>query len=198
MQNNADSLYPPQKTMRPEQRTNRGKAHAVRSTSPPGPRPSKITKRTSPHVSSKLRQQVTFTPEPESNGEEDLRDSSQETAGRAAPKQTMLEASWADEDHDAAFVLFNMRTSKPRTSRQSMLTIPTIYFVADIPPGDETDLLGTEIRQYEEQNRRCTAAQILMPMRHVEPPHGAGAWKNTGFRILPHEDWGLEASDMAP
>ena len=34
-----------------------------------------------------------------------------------------------------------------------------------------------------------------MSMRYLEPPQGPGAWRNGGFRLLPHEDDGVGASD---
>ncbi|KAF3051804.1 hypothetical protein E8E11_011455, partial [Didymella keratinophila] len=66
--------------------------------------------------------------------------------------------------HQAALILFNLRTVKPPVQRQTL----------------RPDVLGNEIRLMEERNKIVAAAQILMSMRCLEPPQGPGAWKHWG------------------
>lgn len=86
---------------------------------------------------------------------------------------------------------------KPPAWRQSTLPASAVDLNADMPAASRPDILGNGIRSMDGNNGIITAAQTLMSMRHLEPPHGAWAWRNGGSRLLPHENGGGDGADHA-
>jgi hypothetical protein len=117
------------------------------------------------------------------------------TAGRNGSRTSR--SSKDDVIRQAALALLNMRTVKPPAWRQSTLPASAVDLNADMPAASRPDILGNEISSMDGNNGIITAAQTLMSMRHLEPPHGAWAWRNGGFRLLPHKNGGGDGADHA-
>lgn len=111
-----------------------------------------------------------------------------------------LDASRSSDDeavHEAALILFNVKTAKSQIQRQSMVNTFTVDLNAVTSLGNKEGIVGNGIRQYEEHNRMVNAAQTLMSIRHIEPPHSPGAWRNTKFRLLPRDNASVHVSNRA-
>ncbi|KAF3034591.1 hypothetical protein E8E12_003413 [Didymella heteroderae] len=191
------------KAMIPEERSTRGKKSAACSPSPPpsATRPSKILKHFRPHGPRKLRQEGMVQSKATLDAEVFMLGSSRTISPAGSrpifsPRdafspglvsgQNSLKVSWNSDAHQAAYeaayeaasALFNMKTDRRRKAQRH-----------------ETDILGSETRLYEEHNRKVTAAQTLMSIGRIDPPHGARAWKTTRFRHVLDRDNELEIFD---